>query len=372
MNYFFGFNTDLANNIDWMFNLNHIFLLLFGAFIVLSLLFGLHANNEKGKKIEKITIAVIMLVLEVGRTAWYYAKHIYEGGTFASFDWWWRISFQMCALMTWLTILTLILSAILDKNNKILIILKNILFGAALVGGFLTYVYPDFITESKPLLHFVNIQTILVHALLVFVPLYFIKNKELEIRLKNIWMPALGFLYVGSVAMSASQISEHNFAFALRTGLLNDIGINLDFPYHYPFTFIIVFMITFILYGSFELKYRLKNKKIEKQKTPIYNKNIFVLNLVTLILSGLQNFLLLLFIPSLFETSPINTWIGLICLLPIILAVIMLIVSTKLTKIYKDKNNTLLKSKDNILYIVLLFLSNPILGSWYFISYLKK
>ncbi len=35
MNYFFGFDTKLAENVDWFFNLNHLFLILFVAtFIV--------------------------------------------------------------------------------------------------------------------------------------------------------------------------------------------------------------------------------------------------------------------------------------------------------------------------------------------------
>ena len=65
MNYFFGFDNKLANNIDWFFNTNHLFLILFVALVVISSLFIFSAKSEKGKKITKIAIACILFVLEV-------------------------------------------------------------------------------------------------------------------------------------------------------------------------------------------------------------------------------------------------------------------------------------------------------------------
>ena len=50
MNYFFGFDNKLANNIDWFFNANHLFLILFVALVVVANLFIFSAKSEKARR----------------------------------------------------------------------------------------------------------------------------------------------------------------------------------------------------------------------------------------------------------------------------------------------------------------------------------
>ena len=184
MNYFFGFQNRLAQTMDWFFNFNHLFLILFVASLIISGYFMFNAKTEKGQKITRIVLACLLFVFEVGRIVYKYCEHVANGGNNANFNWWWSISFQMCAIMTWTTIATLILSAILKKGNKFLQILYNILFGCAMIGGILTFTYPDCIDGNFPLFHFKNLQTILVHSLLIFVPIYLIKTKNLKVEIK--------------------------------------------------------------------------------------------------------------------------------------------------------------------------------------------
>jgi len=372
MNYFFGFDVYLSESIDWMFNSNHLFLLIIGIFIVLGLLFALNAKSKKGQIITKLVLAGIMLVLEIGRLVWYYQFHISVGGTPDTFNWWWRISFQMCSIMCWTTIITLIASAFINKDNKVIQILKNILFGCAMIGGILTFIYPDFITETRSLLHFQNFQTLIIHAFLVLVPLYLIKIGELKIRFKDIWMPALGFLMIGSLSMMASQISGQNFAYALRCALLQDVGLDIAFPWHLPLVFAIVFLLTIIAYGIGEMVNYRKNRGQIIVKEKAYNKKIRCLSVFTLIFAIIQNMLLLLIIPLFFSVSPVENLLGFICLVPIIIAIIMLLISEKIKNISmsKDWKNKLTK-KNNIIYIIMLFICNIILGICYLIAFLK-
>ena len=80
MDYFFGYENKLNNEIDWMFNSNHLFLIIFVALIIISFLFLFNAKSSKGIKVTKFFIASLLLVLEVGRIVYKYKMHIYYGG----------------------------------------------------------------------------------------------------------------------------------------------------------------------------------------------------------------------------------------------------------------------------------------------------
>ena len=64
MDYFFGFDTKLASKVDWFFNANHLFLLLWVAGFIVACCFLFSAKSEKGKKVTKLVLAGILFVLE--------------------------------------------------------------------------------------------------------------------------------------------------------------------------------------------------------------------------------------------------------------------------------------------------------------------
>src|SRR5574344_1511546 len=354
MDYFFGYDTYLSKEVDWMFNSNHLFLILFVLSTILALYFSLYAKSEKGIKITKIVLASFLLLLEISRIIWGIVGHIKSNGTIDGFNWWWTISFQMCAIMTWTTIVTLFLSAFLKKDNKVLKILYNILMGCALIGGVLTFCYPDLIHESRPFFHFQNIQTVLVHTLLIFVPIYLLKIKEFKVELKNFIYCLLGFVGVGSIAMTASEISGQNFAYALRFDLLEDVGIKIPFPWHYFVTFAIICSFSLILYCMFELVRYLHNKKngILIEKTILTtNDKIFYTTYITAIFFGILSLIILPYLA--FGTSPIKSWAGLICVLPLILAILIVIWAFAL------RNKEILKNEKIRLLVVQMLLCFP-------------
>ena len=375
MNYFWDFDVQLKDKIDWMFNVNHLFLISFVAIFIVALMFLLNAKSEKGQKITKICLACVLFILEITRIIWDYQNHLHNGGTSENFNWWWTISFQMCAIMTWTTIITLIVSAcVKNKQARVVKILENILFGVAMVGGILTFVYPDCITTDKPFLHFVNIQTIITHSLLIFAPLYLIKIKELKIEMKNIWMPALGFLYVGCLATATSIISGNNFAFALECDLLKDVGLNIPYPWHYLFVFLIVFLLTVLLYGVFEIRNHIKNKNIEKQvEKPNKNKNVYALSVLTFVFLCFQGLLMMLFMGQAIYISGQTSLLGILMLIPFIVAVLLILLGLYYNKLSNDDNfKKNKKSKIFIVTLIFAFVLNIVVGIYQLALYYQK
>lgn len=367
MNYFFDFNNVLTHNIDWFFNTNHLLLVLGIATFIVMCLFLFHAKTEKGKKITRIFLALVLLVFEVGRTVYKYLNHVANGGTAQNFNWWWNISFQMCAIMCWTTIGTLILSAFLKKENKFLQFLYNILFGCAMIGGILTFCYPDCITSNYPILHFVNIQTILVHSLLIFVPIYLIVSKQFKVEIKNIWKVLAGYVYIGSIAMTASIISGNNFAYSLNFDLF-DLG--LPFPWHLPVLMIILTALSAVIYSIFELVRFIKSRKIKTEPSKIPSGN--VLTKATAVVANICGIgfgtLIVLGTASLIGLGH-KTLLGLFCLLALIYMVSMLIFANYH---FKNSYKSMEKSWKHCLLIVITIIFALPVGILYLINYIKE
>lgn len=368
MNYFFGFDIKLAQNVDWFFNVNHLFLLFWVIGFIVVGCFLFHAKSEKGKKITKLILAGILFVLEVGRIIYKFLLHIHNNGSASGFNWWWNISFQMCAIMTWTTILTLVLSAFLKRENKFLQFLYNILFGCAMLGGILTFCYPDCMSSDRGFLHFLNIQTVTVHALLIFVPIYLIKIKEFKVEIINIWKVLAGYVFVGCVAMFASLVSGNNFAFCLNFDLF-DLGI--PFPWHLPIVMLLLFVVDALLYGGFEIVRLIRNKifktveskKESQQPKSILGLAVYLLSNLTAILFGA---LILLGVSSMIGKTV--SMAGIACLIGLAYMVLMLIfaeVNKKYISLPLDNNK-----KKHIVFIVLTMIFDLPVGAVYMARFL--
>ena len=369
MDYFFGFDSNLAQDIDWFFNINHLFLILWVVGFIVLCCFLFHSKSEKGKKITKLSLAVILFVLEVGRTIYKLVAHKQANGTLEGFNWWWNISFQMCAIMCWTTIITLVLSAFLKKENKFLQFLYNILFGCAMLGGILTFCYPDCLTANKPFLHFVNIQTVTVHALLIFVPIYLIKIKEFKVEIKNLWKVVAGYAYIGCVSMTASLISGNCFAYALKFDLF-DLGV--PFPWHLPVVMILLLAVDAVIYGAFEIVRLIGNKclniKTAEQNVKPKSKlgvATYVVGNITAILFGI---LILLGTASLIGGP--KTLAGLTCLIGLVYMILMLVFAEKHKKYaYQDLDEN---KKKHITLIVLTMIFDLPVGALYLARYVSQ
>ena len=372
MDYFFGFDNYLSQNIDWFFNFNHFMLIIMVAAFIAGCYFLLSAKSEKGKKITKLVLASVLFILEIGRIIYKYLLHVHNGGNASNFNWWWNISFQMCAIMTWTTIITLILSAFLKKENKFLQLLYNVLFGCALVGGFLTFMYPDCISNNYPILHFINIQTIITHALLIFVPIYLIKTKDFKVDIKNFWNVYVGYVFIGSVALSASLISGNNFAYSLNFDLV-DLGV--AFPWHLPVIMIVISAIALVLYGCFELAYYIKRKHNKNEKEiglpaerKEYNKIGLALYIAFVASAVLFGGLISLSTASLIGEQ--KNALGLLCLLGLVYMILMLIFANQIKNYINIKFEDKDKIKHTVFVVLTVIFALPV-GIIYLIKYLE-
>ena len=306
MNYFFGFES--TGQYEFLYNLNHLIFLLLVIGALFALFFGLHAKTGKGIRITKIVLASVMALLEGGR---YTYLMVYYFSTHGSFDWVGRIPFSMCGQMSITTIIILYVSAFRKTNGRILQYFYNILLGCALWGGVLTFGSPQIINGEFSIMHFRNFQTTVIHIMLIFIPVYLIKIGELQVRLKNFWIIAVGYLAIGIISMTGAQISGNNFAYALYIDLLRDWNIYIPFPWHLPPIFLTMLVLPGICYSIFEAIYRKSNPQLTMGK-PLSNQQRLILSC-----SFILSFTLHLAISSLLGAAPVANWLGLVCIIPL-------------------------------------------------------
>lgn len=268
LDYLFGFTPTYTEKVSYMYNLNHIYLLLFVVASVVALILIFKNKSKKTQNIMLTTVAIVMIVLELARFIWKTANHFNNGGAIDNWNWAWNFSFQLCAIMTWFVSINLLIG-VFAKHEKWNKFAFTTMVGIALISGTLTFLYPDLVDGHYSILHFRNAQTIIDHMLLIFVPLFLIFSKRVKIELKNIWMPIVGLFASAAIAMTMSFVTDNNFMFMLKADLLNDIGINLPFPWHLLPLGALFFLFQFLIFGGIELGRKLRtiiqNKKSAKE-----------------------------------------------------------------------------------------------------------
>ena len=318
MSIFFGFEPTSQG--QFLYNFNHLILVFFVIGALLLLFFGLYAKSDKGIRITKIVMASMMALFEGGR---YIFLMVYYSRFYGSFDWVGRIPFSMCGIMSITTIFVLYVSAFRKTNGRYMQIFYNILFGCALWGGILTFASPQMLNEGFAIIHFRNVQTIFIHIMLIFVPIYLIKIGELQVRFINFWIIAIGYLSIGIISMTGSQISSGNFANALYIDMLIDWNINIPFPWHLPPMFLAMHLLPAICYSVFEIIYRKKNPQPTESLTKTSSStglNTAQFSRAQWLILGcgfIMSFVLHLFISSLLGPTPEASWLGLLCLIPL-------------------------------------------------------
>jgi len=314
MNYFFGFYPIIEQEIRFFYNLNHLIFVILMMLVLLALYFGVNSTTKKGIRRTLFALGLIMFALEAGRLIWLTAENAYLGLPSGLAFWVSTFPFSYCGIMSITAAVVLIVTAFMKNIQTVgMQIFYNILFGLGMLGGLITFSAPGIFDYRFPLLHFRNFQTVAVHLLLIFVPLYLIKIGKLQIQLRNAWMAAAGFFGTASILMTVSQISGENRGWALYIEeMVIYAGVYIPFPWHLFVLFLAMFSVTLLFYALF-------GRKADTKPIPV-NMPIIVVGLI-IATAGI------LLIPFVFNQSPVESAWGLLCLIPLVIIIATIIMS---------------------------------------------
>lgn len=329
LNSFFETTPEQPISVDWLYSWQHLLLVLFVVGALCGLYFLKNIKCRKGINIIKISIATTIVLLEIGRIIWKFgcAFDASNGNPLTITQAFQAIGFHMCNYASFICAASLYLSVFIKQGNYYLEIFKEFSVGCGLVGAGLFFIYPEGLVGNIDFFSWWNIESIIDHTLLIFVPIYYISIGELTIRIKNLWRVAIGYLFVGCTSMSASIIANFNFSFSLDMNLIAGFSNYFPFPLHMLPLIAVVFCVPTLIYLIGEYCYRRKQNKIGtpviKQVKTIENKKAHNLSIVYFSI-GIISSIPLLFLLAFLTYHNEPSWWGLLCILPIFITVIFI------------------------------------------------
>lgn len=203
---------------------NIIFILIAIISIVMILLFANKIKESKYEKKIKISVAILLVVLEVS----YHIHNIVNG----------VISVPL-HISSFSTILSIII--LLTDSEKIF----NTLFFFGVLGGIAAFVMPDMLHYTYYHFRFYNF--VLIHIGIMIVPLYYYKAYNYELKLKSLYRIYLFLLVIAPFIILANYLLDKNYMFI---GQKPDIiaAYLPEWPYFIIIYLIMIFILFHILY----------------------------------------------------------------------------------------------------------------------------
>lgn len=169
-------------------------------------------KSEEWQKRMFFIIALILLALEIlriiYRTVTYCNYEKYLPDCRNIYNWAEIISFALCTMITFFTIVTLLINR--PKWNAFA---YDSIFVIGLLGGASALIYPDMLNTYYPIYHIMNVQTLITHGTLILVSALLIVTGRLKLNIKNCWKPFVTISCFAVIARIFSVLSGSSFMY---------------------------------------------------------------------------------------------------------------------------------------------------------------
>ena len=339
--------------------------------IIVALFFALCAKSDKGKKITKICLASVLLFLFVFKAIFWIIRliTISTDNSIKLSDLSNIIGFNMITYVIILAIVVLFISAFSKRKLKFLEFLKQTLFGVGLPIAIYNLIMSKMIYSQDSLFHIVNIDNIIMLIILITSIIYLVKIDDIKLSISKFWYAIAGYICLTSIAMTLSIVSFNgNYSEITYASTLYKIGIKISFPWHLLITIPIFLIISFGIYYLFTLIF--KNHTEKDSKNNEENKNDFfeIYSFSTKSICCMQGFLILILLSAIVR-NPLGTWLGILCLIPLIMTIFCILATFELDKLSQIKDENIFEQKEkHTKSITYLMLGNFIFG----LSYIRQ
>ena len=190
-----------------------------------------------------------------------YEKYFPDKGNI--YNWAEIISFALCTMLTYFSIVTLLINK--QKWNKFA---YDAIFPIALFCGSAALIYPDMLNTYYPIYHILNIQTLITHGLIVALPVLLIVTKRLVPNIKNGWKPVVLAVGFSIIARIMSKVANSSFMY-MNDGIEVIPGWENKPLYTYYWILLIIFACwTALCYFPFTIKDFVNKKRLAKTINP--------------------------------------------------------------------------------------------------------
>lgn len=314
------------------------------------LFFVLPHKSKKATKITKLVVGFSLIAFYLAKTIFLICKYIkffsfnisYVANIFGL-----DINFYLMAL----TSFVLIYTAFSNKQSFVLDICKNTMAGIALPLAFLSLCNPKLIVSvSNPWYHVTNLASILINCILILAPVYLIKLKEIKVSLRSYWQAISGYVLIlcmcmtTNIILKSANISELSYSSTLN----NIFGTQINFPWHLLIVIPVFLLLAFGIYAIERAVISIVTKQKFIEDIEIRNKSEFfdIYTFATKTICCMQGVLLLIIIATLVKNPKVNSWLGLVCLIPLVMTIFCLLTIYEMQKYIENTDQTIFNKGD--------------------------
>lgn len=314
------------------------------------LFFVLPHKSKKATKITKLVIGFALIAFYLAKTIFLICRYVkYSSFSFAyianifGLD----MNFYLMAL----TAFVLIYTAFSNKQSFVLDICKNTMAGIALPLAFLSLCNPKLIVSvSNPWYHITNLSSILINFVLILAPIYLIKLKEIKVSLRNYWQAISGYILILctcmtlNIVLKSANISELSYSSTLN----NILGTRINFPWHLLIVIPVFLILAFGIYAIERAVISIVTKQKFIEDIEIKNKSEFfdIYTFATKTICCMQGILLLIIVATLVKNPKVNSWLGLVCLVPLVMTIFCLLTIYEMQKYIDNADQTIFNKGD--------------------------
>lgn len=304
--------------------------------ICAGLFFVLQAKSKKAKKITKLSLGFSLLGFYLVKTIFliYQYAHAksFKASSFGAI-----FGLDMNFFFMAITVFVLLYSGFSEKKGNFLELFKNTMLGVIFPLAMLNLVNPRlFVSVYYNWYHITSLSSYIMNIIMIITPIYLIKSKDIEVSLKNFWQAIAGYIFALGLCLTISITLNINLSELTYPSTLNRIlKASLTFPWN---LLIVVPLFLLIAFGIYCLV-RLVVCKIRKEAfyEQVYNddKNEFfdIYTFATKTVCCMQGILLLIILATVLRNQKVTpNWLGLICLIPVIMTVFCLLTVFEMQK----------------------------------------
>lgn len=313
------------------------------------------SKSQLGKKIVKLSLAGLLIALYLTKMIFWIVR---ATGVYATEKGCFNISYILNTfgldLNFWLTIIiafVLIYTAVSKKQCRWIEVLRQTMLGVALPLAFVSLINPRLIIDiNDPWTHCVNLCPIIINMLFMLCPLYLVAIGDTQFSLNKFWKAICGYICISSLSMTIALILNRNIS-----GLLAMPNSHLIVKMKTPFPWYLLIVIPVFLalaFGIYALCWYLikllnKNKATPAQDTedeqeepqvPQKNEYFDLYSFATKSIACMQGFLILIILAVIVRAPSNGTFLGLFCLLPIIMTVFCILAVFEMDKLSEEND----------------------------------
>ena len=251
------------------------------------------------------------------------------------------------------------------------------MLGVALPLAFITLLNPRLIIDiNDPWYHCVNLSPILTNALVMLCPLYLVLIGETEFNLAKFWKAICGFICISSISMTLALILNKNISGLLampNSNLL--VKLKIAFPWYLLIVIPVFIALAFGIYALCWYLFKLFNKKAQEENNqeitedeqpaqPERNEYFDLYSFATKSIACMQGFLLLIILAVVVRAPQTGTFLGLFCLLPLIMTVFCVLAVFDMDKLAEENNEEIFEVNNPRAkrFLTFSFIGNPLFG----------